>query len=86
MLGIKRNSRGELGSEACVCCVCGGWCRCPLEATRIRLVSNPSYASSMVGAMSKMAAEEGFVGAFYSGFVPILAKQVRIPTRHTASS
>ena len=49
---------------------------CPLEATRIRLVSNPTYASSMMGAMSKMAGEEGVIGAFYSGFGPILAKQV----------
>jgi solute carrier family 25 phosphate transporter 3 len=38
---------------------------CPLEATRIRLVSNPTYASSMMGAMSKMAGEEGVIGAFY---------------------
>jgi solute carrier family 25 phosphate transporter 3 len=50
---------------------------CPLEATRIRLVSNPTYASSMVSAMTKMASEEGIIGAFYSGFGPILAKQVR---------
>mmetsp|Transcript_37979 Transcript_37979/g.121890 ORF Transcript_37979/g.121890 Transcript_37979/m.121890 type:complete len:316 (+) Transcript_37979:141-1088(+) len=49
---------------------------CPYEACRIRLVSNPSYASSMVGAATKMAAEEGFVTAFYSGFVPILFKQI----------
>jgi len=49
---------------------------CPLEATRIRLVSNPSYASSMPGAMAKMASEEGIVNAFYSGFGPILAKQI----------
>jgi len=49
---------------------------CPLEATRIRLVSNPSYADSMLGAMGKMASEEGIIGAFYSGFGPILAKQV----------
>mmetsp|Transcript_3551 Transcript_3551/g.13780 ORF Transcript_3551/g.13780 Transcript_3551/m.13780 type:complete len:317 (+) Transcript_3551:120-1070(+) len=49
---------------------------CPYEACRIRLVSNPSYASSMVQAASKMAAEEGFVNAFYSGFVPILFKQI----------
>merc|ERR1719199_1285429 len=49
---------------------------CPLEATRIRLVSNPTYASSMMGAMTKMASEEGIIGAFYSGFGPILAKQV----------
>jgi solute carrier family 25 phosphate transporter 3 len=49
---------------------------CPLEATRIRLVSNPTYADSMLGCMSKMVKEEGVVGAFYSGFGPILAKQV----------
>ena len=49
---------------------------CPLEATRIRLVSNPSYASSMPGAMAKMASEEGVINAFYSGFGPILAKQI----------
>mmetsp|Transcript_13604 Transcript_13604/g.26065 ORF Transcript_13604/g.26065 Transcript_13604/m.26065 type:complete len:342 (+) Transcript_13604:104-1129(+) len=49
---------------------------CPLEATRIRLVSNPTYASSTMAAMSKMAAEEGIIGGFYSGFGPILFKQV----------
>merc|ERR1719263_1916325 len=49
---------------------------CPLEATRIRLVSNPSYANGMMAAMGKMAAEKGVVGAFYSGFFPILCKQV----------
>jgi solute carrier family 25 phosphate transporter 3 len=49
---------------------------CPLEATRIRLVSNPSYANGLFGAASRMAAEEGIIGGFYSGFVPILFKQI----------
>ena len=49
---------------------------CPLEATRIKLVANPSFASSMPGAMSKIAAEEGVLKGFYSGFGPILFKQV----------
>jgi solute carrier family 25 phosphate transporter 3 len=49
---------------------------CPLEATRIKLVANPSFASSMPGAMSKIAAEEGVMKGFYSGFGPILFKQV----------
>merc|ERR1719162_852440 len=49
---------------------------CPLEATRIRLVSNPTYASSMPAAMAKMAKNEGAKKAFYSGFGPILFKQV----------
>jgi solute carrier family 25 phosphate transporter 3 len=49
---------------------------CPLEATRIRLVSNPTYAPSTLSAMAKMASEEGIIAGFYSGFGPILAKQV----------
>ena len=49
---------------------------CPLEATRIRLVSNPTYAPSTISAMAKMASEEGIISGFYSGFGPILAKQV----------
>jgi solute carrier family 25 phosphate transporter 3 len=49
---------------------------CPLEACRIRLVSDPTYASSMPATMAKMAGEEGVVKAFYSGFGPILFKQV----------
>ncbi|TVY54952.1 Mitochondrial phosphate carrier protein [Lachnellula cervina] len=48
---------------------------CPLEATRIRLVSEPTYASGLVSGFSKMLKNEG-VGAFYAGFGPILFKQV----------
>jgi len=49
---------------------------CPYEATRIRLVSNPDYAPGMVSCAKKMASEMGVVPAFYSGFVPILFKQI----------
>jgi solute carrier family 25 phosphate transporter 3 len=48
---------------------------CPLEATRIRLVSEPTFANGLVGGFAKIAKQEG-VGAFYSGFGPILFKQV----------
>lgn len=48
---------------------------CPLEATRIRLVSEPTFASGLVSGVGKIAKQEGF-GAFYSGFGPILFKQV----------
>lgn len=47
---------------------------CPLEATRIRLVSQPTYASGLVSGFGKMLKNEG-VGAFYAGFGPILFKQ-----------
>ncbi|KAF4550686.1 putative mitochondrial carrier protein 6 [Elsinoe fawcettii] len=48
---------------------------CPLEATRIRLVSEPTFANGLIGGFSKILKTEG-VGAFYSGFGPILFKQV----------
>ena len=47
---------------------------CPLEATRIRLVSEPTFANGLIGGFSKIASTEG-IGAFYSGFGPILFKQ-----------
>lgn len=48
---------------------------CPLEATRIRLVSQPTFASGLLSGFGKIAREEG-IAAFYSGFGPILFKQV----------
>jgi solute carrier family 25 phosphate transporter 3 len=49
---------------------------CPLEATRIRLVSNPTYASGLLSAFPKIIKDDGVVKGFYSGFGPILLKQV----------
>ncbi|KAF2148394.1 mitochondrial carrier [Myriangium duriaei CBS 260.36] len=48
---------------------------CPLEATRIRLVSEPTFANGLIGGFGKILRTEG-AGAFYSGFGPILFKQV----------
>lgn len=47
---------------------------CPLEATRIRLVSDRTFATGLVSGMGKIASQEG-LGAFYAGFGPILFKQ-----------
>lgn len=47
---------------------------CPLEATRIRLVSEPTFATGLVSGFGKIYKNEG-IGAFYSGFGPILFKQ-----------
>lgn len=49
---------------------------CPLEATRIRLVSNPTFANGLFDAFPKILAQDGFLKGFYSGFGPILFKQV----------
>ncbi|AOA61291.1 Mitochondrial phosphate carrier [Komagataella phaffii CBS 7435] len=48
---------------------------CPLEATRIRLVSQPNFANGLIGGFSRILREEG-VGSFYNGFTPILFKQI----------
>lgn len=48
---------------------------CPLEATRIRLVSQPTFANGLIGGFSRILKEEG-VGSFYNGFTPILFKQI----------
>jgi solute carrier family 25 phosphate transporter 3 len=49
---------------------------CPLESTRIRLVSQPTFANGMLSGMKRILKEEGFIKGFYSGFVPILLKQI----------
>jgi len=48
---------------------------CPLEATRIRLVSQPTFANGLVGGFARILKEEG-AGSFYNGFTPILFKQI----------
>lgn len=48
---------------------------CPLEATRIRLVSEAGFANGLIGGFGKILKNEG-IGAFYRGFGPILLKQV----------
>jgi len=50
---------------------------CPLEAVRIRLVSEPTYGGgSLPGCASQLLKEQGVIGGFYSGFVPMLFKQI----------
>lgn len=47
----------------------------PMEATRIRLVSNPQYAPGMLSGLAKIARTEG-VGSLYAGFLPLICKQI----------
>ena len=48
---------------------------CPLEAVRIRAVSDPEFCDGLVDGFVKMLKADGICG-FYAGFIPILAKQV----------
>ncbi|KAF8956999.1 mitochondrial carrier domain-containing protein [Flammula alnicola] len=47
----------------------------PLEATRIRLVSERGYATGLVTGFARLA-REGGIGELYAGFLPILCKQI----------
>jgi solute carrier family 25 phosphate transporter 3 len=48
---------------------------CPLEAVRIRAVSDPTWSTGLGDGFGKMWRAEG-IGGFYAGFMPILAKQI----------
>eukprot|EP00547_Thalassionema_nitzschioides_P001915 CAMPEP_0194201156 /NCGR_PEP_ID=MMETSP0156-20130528/1501_1 /TAXON_ID=33649 /ORGANISM="Thalassionema nitzschioides, Strain L26-B" /LENGTH=254 /DNA_ID=CAMNT_0038926281 /DNA_START=108 /DNA_END=869 /DNA_ORIENTATION=- len=48
---------------------------CPLEAVRIRSVSDPEYCDGLADGLAKMAKQEGIMG-FYAGLPPILCKQI----------
>ena len=48
---------------------------CPLEAVRIRAVSDPEFCDGLVDGFGKILKAEG-MGEFYAGFVPILVKQI----------
>ena len=48
---------------------------CPLEAVRIRSVSDPEFCDGLADGFAKMARTEG-IGGFYAGLAPILAKQI----------
>ncbi|KAG8819953.1 hypothetical protein FRC17_010292 [Serendipita sp. 399] len=47
----------------------------PLEATRIRLVSDRKYATGLVTGFTRLATEGG-IREMYAGFLPILCKQI----------
>jgi len=48
---------------------------CPFEAVKVRIQTNPKYATGLVDGFSKMLATEG-VGSMYAGIGPLWARQV----------
>merc|ERR1712232_812401 len=63
-----------LGSAACAEFIADLFL-CPLEAVRIRSVSDPTFCDGLADGFAKMAKQEG-IGGFYAGLLPILAKQI----------
>lgn len=63
-----------LGSAACAETIADVFL-CPLEAVRIRSVSDPEFSDGLADGFAKMLKADG-IGGFYAGFLPILAKQV----------
>jgi solute carrier family 25 phosphate transporter 3 len=51
-------------------------CLCPLEAVRIRLVSEPTFAASLPAAATRLVKEQGLLRGLYSGFGPLCFKQI----------
>merc|ERR1719379_1470402 len=49
---------------------------CPYEACRIRAVSDPGYANGMMAVGKKLVGEMGVLNGLYSGFGPMLFKQI----------
>eukprot|EP00927_Polykrikos_kofoidii_P024451 TRINITY_DN2222_c0_g1_i3.p1 TRINITY_DN2222_c0_g1~~TRINITY_DN2222_c0_g1_i3.p1 ORF type:complete len:315 (-),score=53.67 TRINITY_DN2222_c0_g1_i3:155-1099(-) len=49
---------------------------CPYEACRIRAVSDPGYANGMMAVGRKLVSEMGVLNGLYSGFGPMLLKQI----------
>lgn len=79
MVGVEKASENRtaiyLGSSA-IAEFFADVALCPLEATRIRLVSQPTFATGLLSGFSRILKEEGAIKGFYSGFGPILLKQV----------
>lgn len=63
-----------LGSAACAETIADIFL-CPLEAVRIRAVSDPEFCDGLADGFVKMYKAEG-LGGFYAGLGPILLKQV----------
>ena len=49
---------------------------CPMEETRIKLVTDPSFANGLIDGLSKIVKEDGILSPFQKGLAPMLSKQV----------
>ena len=49
---------------------------CPMEETRIRLVTDPTFGNGLLDGLPKLLKEDGVLSPFRRGMAPMLIKQV----------
>lgn len=49
---------------------------CPMEETRIRLVTDPSFGKGLIDGLPKLLKEEGALAPFQRGILPMFSKQI----------
>ncbi|KAL3822538.1 hypothetical protein ACHAXA_007649 [Cyclostephanos tholiformis] len=49
---------------------------CPLEETRIRLVTDPTFGNGLLDGLPRLLKEDGILSSFRRGMTPMLIKQV----------
>lgn len=71
---------GNSGEAYLTAAVCAGALAsivlCPMEETRIRLVTDPSFGNGLIDGLPKLLREEGALSPFARGLPPMLSKQV----------
>lgn len=76
-VGGSGSSNGEAYLAAAVCAgALASVILCPMEETRIRLVTDPTFGKGLLDGLPKLLKEEGVFSPFQRGMPPMLAKQV----------
>ena len=81
LLGVleigSANNSGEAYLAAAVCAgALASVILCPMEETRIRLVTDPTFGKGLFDGLPKLLKEDGVLSPFQRGMPPMLAKQV----------
>ena len=76
-LSLLSGNSGEAYLAAAVCAgALASIILCPMEETRIRLVTDPSFGNGLLDGLPKLLKEEGVLSPFQRGIRPMLVKQV----------
>lgn len=74
---LRGTSDGQAFLAAAVCAgAMASIILCPMEETRIRLVTDPHFGRGLVDGLPKLFKEKGIFSPFIKGMPPMLAKQV----------